>query len=73
MSVTDPATQQKLFSTTSFQIVAESSPSDVWQIDDEGLQEYVTSGQADFDRGVVFLANEDSQAAMVAFQQALAT
>ena len=71
VSVTDPATQQKLFSTTSFQIGAESSPSDVWQIDDEGLQEYVTSGQADFDRGVVFLANKDQQAALGAFQQAL--
>lgn len=72
VSVTDPATQQKLFSTTSFQIVAENpSPSDVWQIDDEGLQEYVTTGQADFDRGVVFLAKKDSQAAITAFQQAL--
>jgi len=71
VSVTDPATQQKLFSTTSFQIGAESSPADVWQIDDEGLQEYVTSGQADFDRGVVFLANKDQQAALGAFQQAL--
>jgi len=71
VSVTDPATQQKLFSTTSFLIGAESSPADVWQIDDEGLQEYVTSGQADFDRGVVFLANKDQQAALGAFQQAL--
>jgi GWxTD domain-containing protein len=72
VSVTDPATKQKLFSTTSFQIGAENpSPSDVWQIEDEGLQEYVTSGQADFDRGMVFLANKDSQAAMGAFQQAL--
>jgi GWxTD domain-containing protein len=72
VSVTDPGTQQKLFSTTSFQIVTENpSPSDVWQIDDEGLQEYVTSGQADFDRGMVFLAKKDSQAAIVAFQQAL--
>jgi GWxTD domain-containing protein len=72
VSVTDPSTQQKLFSTTSFQIVGENpSPSDVWQIDDEGLQEYVTTGQADFDRGVVFLAKKDSQAAIVSFQQAL--
>jgi GWxTD domain-containing protein len=72
VSVTDPATQQKLFSTTSFHIVGENpSPSDVWQIDDEGLQEYVTSGQADFDRGMVLLAKKDSQAANIAFQQAL--
>ena len=72
VSLTDPVTQQKRFSTTSFQVGAQNaSSSDVWLIDDEGLQDYLVSGQADFDRGLVFLAKKDTEAAVVAFQKAL--
>ncbi|HST10465.1 MAG TPA: GWxTD domain-containing protein [Terriglobales bacterium] len=72
ISVTDPATQQKRFDTMSFQIVGENpSPAEVWQLDDEGLADYVRSGQSDFDRGLTYLAKGDSQAAIGAFTEAL--
>jgi tetratricopeptide (TPR) repeat protein len=72
ISVTDPETQQKRFSATTFQIVTENpTPSDMWQIDDDGLEEYVTSGQADVDCGLTYLAKKDAQGAVAAFLEAL--
>jgi len=72
VSVTDPETRQKRSSTLPFQIVAENpSPSDIWEIDDDGLADYVRSGQSDFDRGLVYLSKKDSQGAMSAFLEAL--
>jgi GWxTD domain-containing protein len=72
ISVTDPETQQKRFDTMNFQVVGDNnSPSDMWQIDDEGLQEYVTSGEADFDRGLVYQSKGEAQSAVAAFARAL--
>jgi GWxTD domain-containing protein len=72
ISIADPANQQKRFSTMSFQIVSENpSPSDVWLIEDDGLGEYVTSGQADYDRGLIYLAKKDVPTAIAAFSEAL--
>ncbi|PYX40060.1 MAG: hypothetical protein DMG81_07625, partial [Acidobacteria bacterium] len=72
ITVTNPQTQQKRFNTMAFQIVAENpSPSEVWQIEDDGLAEYVTSGQSDFDRGLTYQVKRNSQAAFAAFLEAL--
>ena len=72
ISLTDPETQQKRFDTMSFQIVAENnSPADMWQIDDDGLQDYLASGQADFDRGLIYQSKGDNERAMAAFSEAL--
>jgi len=47
-----------------FVIVSDSpSPSDTWRIDDDGLAEYLSSGQADLDRGLTFLAKGEPQTA----------
>ncbi len=72
ISLTDPDAQQKRFSTMPFQIVNDNnSHSESWQIDDDGLADYVTSGQADFDRGLVYLAKGDSPTAIAAFLESL--
>jgi GWxTD domain-containing protein len=72
ISVTDPITRQRHSDTMSFQIVGEnSSPADMWLIDDDGLADYVTSGQSDFDRGLAYLAKGNSQVAVACFTEAL--
>ena len=72
ISVIDPETQQKRFSAMPFQIVSENpSPSDMWQIDDDGLADYINTGQADFDRGLIFLAKGNAQEAVNEFLETL--
>jgi tetratricopeptide (TPR) repeat protein len=72
ISVIDPETQQKRFSAMPFQIVSENpSPSDMWQIDDDGLADYINTGQADFDRGLIFLAKGNTQEAVNEFLETL--
>jgi GWxTD domain-containing protein len=72
ISLTDPGAQQKRFSTMPFVIVSDSpSPSDTWRIDDDALAEYVTSGQADLDRGLTYLAKGETQTATASFVEAL--
>jgi GWxTD domain-containing protein len=56
ITILDPETQQKRFSSMAFKIVPEEpSPSDTWRIDDEGLDDYVASGQSDFDRASTYV------------------
>jgi tetratricopeptide (TPR) repeat protein len=72
ITVFDPATQQKRFSAFTFKIVSdEPSPSDIWRLDDDELKDYVTSGQADLDRGLAFLSQGKTQPAADCFLQAL--
>ncbi len=72
ISITDSDTQQKRFSVMSFAIVSDTpSPSDAWWIDDDGLAEYVSSGQADVDRGLTYQARGDLQTAVRFFGEAL--
>lgn len=72
ITLTDPRTQQKRFSVLRFSIVSESpSSSDSWWIIDDGLTEYATSGQADFDRGMTYLVESEDQQAIRCFQDAL--
>src|SRR6266496_714413 len=72
VSLADPLTQRKRFSTLKFNIVSDGpSGSDAWWIDDDGLAEYLTSGQADYDRGLVCLVAGDYSGAAHQFQQAL--
>jgi len=72
ITVVDPATQQKRFSAFTFKIVSDDpSPSDAWRLEDEELKDYVTSGQADVDRGLSYLSQGKSQSAAGCFAQAL--
>ena len=72
ITVSDPPAQIKRFSSIPFQIVTDnSSPSESWIIDDDGLFEYLNSGQSDFDRGLIYLAKKDSKTAETAFRDAL--
>jgi GWxTD domain-containing protein len=72
VSLTDPQNQQKRFSALHFNIVSDkSSGSDSWWIDDDGLAEYLTSGQANVDRGVIYIASGNTKAAAGEFQNAL--
>lgn len=72
ISLTDPEIQQKRFDTMTFQIVAEkNSASDMWQIDDEGLKDYLTGGQSDFDRGLLYQYRGENEKAVAAFSEAL--
>ena len=72
ISLTDPDTQQKRFTAMPFRIVIENnSQAEIWQIDDDGLADYLTSGQSDYDRGLIYLAKQDTQSAVSSFTEAL--
>ena len=72
ITIVDPDSQQKKFSGMAFKIVPEEpSPSETWRIDDDGLQDYVSSGQADFDRGLTYLSGGKQELAAKAFGDAL--
>jgi GWxTD domain-containing protein len=72
ISLTDPDTQQKRFAAMPFRIVTENnSQSETWRIDDNGLADYLTSGQSDYDRGLIYLAKQDTQSAVSSFAEAL--
>jgi len=72
ITLADPQSQQKRFSVLRFNIVSENpSSSDSWWINDDALAEYVTSGQADFDRALTYIAGGQDQVAAGFFQDAL--
>jgi GWxTD domain-containing protein len=72
ITLADPHSQQKRFSVLRFNIVSENpSSSDSWWINDDALAEYVTSGQADFDRALTYIAGGQDQVAAGFFQDAL--
>ena len=72
ITLADPHSQQKRFSLLRFNIVSEGpSSSDSWWINDDALAEYVTSGQADFDRALTYIAGGQDQVAAGFFQDAL--
>jgi len=72
ISVSDPQTQLKRFSAMRFNIVSDDpSPSESWWIDDDGLAQYLSSGQADYDRGLTYVAAKDPQDAIACFRAAL--
>jgi GWxTD domain-containing protein len=72
VSVVDPQTQQKRFSAMTFQIVGENNTSsEVWRIDDDGLADFVSTGEADFDQGLIYLSKGSTEAAVGSFQESL--
>jgi GWxTD domain-containing protein len=72
VTVADPAIQQKRFSSLAFHVVTdEGSASDPWDVDDSGLAEYVSTGQADYDRGLSYQASGNAAAAADFFRAAL--
>jgi hypothetical protein len=72
ITLADPHSQQKRFSTLHFNIVSEDpSSSESWWINDDGLAEYVSSGQADLDRGLTYLVSGQEKVAAGSFQDAL--
>ena len=72
VTVLDPSTQQKRFAAFTFKIVNdEPSPSEFWHLEDGELKEYVTSGEAELDRGLTYLNQGKNQLAADCFSQAL--
>lgn len=72
ISVADPGTGQKHFSAMRFNIVSENpSSSESWWIDDDGLADYASSGGADYDRGLTYLAANKAALASACFHEAL--
>jgi GWxTD domain-containing protein len=72
VTVLDPSTQQKRFTALTFKIVNDDpSPSETWRLEDGELKEFVTSGDADLDRGLTYLSQAKNQLAAECFAQAL--
>jgi GWxTD domain-containing protein len=73
ITVTNAQTRQKQFSSMRFNIVSnDPSSSESWWIDDDGLASYLASGQADYDRGLMYLSGKDARDAVHSFREALA-
>jgi len=72
VTVLDPSTQKKRFTAFTFKIVNDDpSPSESWRLEDGELKEYVTSGEAELDRGLTYLSQAKNQLAADCFTQAL--
>jgi GWxTD domain-containing protein len=72
ITVTDPESHAKTAATMTFRILSSSgAPSAAWDISDPELAKYVTSGSADFDRGLAYLAAGDQPAAAEHFRSSL--
>jgi hypothetical protein len=72
ITVTDPETHAKAATTLAFRILSSSgAPNSAWDITDPEIARYVTSGGADFDRGLAYLAAGDQPAAAEHFRSSL--
>src|SRR5438067_6060774 len=72
ITVTDPETHAKAVSTMSFRVLSSSgAPATAWDITDPEVAKYVTSGAADFDRGIAYLAAGNQPVAAEHFRASL--
>src|SRR3989442_2779922 len=72
ITVTDRETHEKRFDSLSFHIVTkQNSPLDAWDIYDDGLVDYVTKGESDYERGLTYLATGRAPEAADWFRRAL--
>ena len=72
ITILDPTSQQKRFSAMAFKIVPDDpSPSETWRIDDDGLADYLASGQSDYDRALTYLTAGKPDLAADCFAESL--
>jgi hypothetical protein len=72
ITVTDPESGKKGFSNFSFRIVPEQpSPSEFWDVYDDELAQYVSSGESDYQRGLTYLAAGNGAQAGEWFRRAI--
>jgi GWxTD domain-containing protein len=72
ITITDPDNGEKRFSNFSFRVVAEQpSASEFWDIYADGLGDYVSSGQSDYERGLTYLAAGSAPKAAEWFRRAV--
>jgi GWxTD domain-containing protein len=72
ITVSDATKHDKRFGSLAFHVVSDQgSQLDAWDIVDDKAAEYLTSGEADYDRGLTFAAAGEAQKAAAWFQKAL--
>ena len=72
ITVTDPETHAKAATTMTFRVLSNSgAPTAAWDVTDPEVAKYVTSGGADFDRGLAYLSAGNQAAAADHFRLSL--
>jgi GWxTD domain-containing protein len=72
VTVTDPENQQKRFGSLAFHVVPDQpSQMDAWDITDDGLAGYISKGDADYERGLTYLAADNGAQAAECYRSAL--
>ncbi len=71
VSVSDPATHERAFSSFSFAIAAGSETPASWDVNDPDAPKDIQQGTRDYQRGLCFISAGDSQQAIVSFRKAL--
>ncbi len=72
ITVTDPETHAKAATTMTFRVLSNSgAPTTAWDVTDPEVAKYVTSGGADFDRGLAYLSAGNQAAAADHFRLSL--
>jgi GWxTD domain-containing protein len=72
ITVSDPETHARTATTFNFRVLSNSgAPTTAWDISDPELARYVTSGGADFDRGLAYLTAGNQAAAADHFRASL--
>jgi len=72
ITVTDPETHAKAVGSMNFRVLSSAAaPNAAWDVTDPELAKYVTSGAADFDRGLAYLAAGNQATAAEHFRGSL--
>lgn len=71
MTVSDPASQQKVYASLGFHVLPEASRIPAWDIHDEEMTEDVRTGVSDYHRGLCYLALGEKELAGKWFERAL--
>src|SRR3954469_181022 len=72
ITVTDPETHARTATTFNFRVLSSAgAPTTAWDISDPELPRYITSGGADFDRGLAYLTAGNQAAAADHFRASL--
>jgi GWxTD domain-containing protein len=71
VTVSDPETQQKAYSSLNFRIVTERSLSPTWYLPDPSTGESLSNGSWDYERATCYEARGDKRLAELSFRRAL--
>lgn len=72
VSITDPDTQQKVYSSLNFRVYGAASTSPLFDVYDPDLSDQISKGVMEFDRALCYLAQNDKDSALRWFKAALA-